>query len=150
MNSVNENSFILRFDITQNVEIYKLAQQFYLGEPDDVEVARRKEEYFNKFVQPDCFYWDEPSSSWRKDGCVYHDLLQNELLCKCNHLTFFSSFFKTGIGILLAANIGVLFEVWGKTLGSMVLSYGFYSVAAFWVYFFTTTILIDRCDRKQR
>ena len=65
-------------------------------------------------------------------------------------MTFFSSFFKTGIDILLGANIGVLIEVWGKTLYSLVSNAGFYSIAGFWVFFFTTKSLIDKCDRKLR
>lgn len=55
------------------------------------------EEYIN-FTIPlisneknvECIYWDVYVNDWKKDGCIVKDVLQNNVICSCNHLTDFS------------------------------------------------------------
>ncbi|XP_069461934.1 adhesion G-protein coupled receptor F1-like isoform X2 [Ambystoma mexicanum] len=78
----------------------------------------------NSLMQPNCVFWDFNGTAWNSDGCFPENETDQDVVCRCSHLTSFSMLMSTttpsDVILSYIANIGLSISIGSLFLGLAV------------------------------
>ena len=96
----------------------------------------------------ECRYYDEAIDKLSIEGCKVVRITETSIICECNHLTSFLSFFNKGAEVLQESNYDVWLALPHITLSSLKSNVGFYIACTYWGLWVIFGLIVMSVDSK--